>query len=262
MLHIHLVISVLLLFVLPAESGKFRRVKSGGELSPQAKLDTESAPVQTEQAEYVAANGERFSVEIVRFRTDGEAYELLSLVAAEARAKEPVAIENTPGTAGIISSDQVAFFKGTHFVRITSVKPVVTPANLTALAQSLSDTLDKSDGEIPVLIKHLPSPDESQKNAVFLNNFNTLTSIAPQQPVLTAVEGDGNADAALANVGSSKVLVVEFKTPQLATDNDKRIVARIQELWRLGQPAPTAYRRVGNYSVFVFDAPDEQTAKE
>jgi len=79
--------------------------------------------------------------------------------------------------------------------------------------------------------------------------------------VLDAVQGGGNADAALATSGPSKILIVEFNTPQLATENDKRIIARIQELWRLGQPAPTAYRRVGNYSVFVFDAPDEQTAK-
>jgi hypothetical protein len=80
--------------------------------------------------------------------------------------------------------------------------------------------------------------------------------------VLSAVRGDGNADAAFAKIGSSKVLLVEFHTPQLATENDQRIIARIQELWRLGQRAPTAYRRVGNYAVFVFDAPDEQTAKQ
>jgi hypothetical protein len=57
-------------------------------------------------------------------------------------------------------------------------------------------------------------------------------------------------------------LIVEFNTTQLAADDDKRIVARIQELWKLGQPAPTAYRKVGNYSVFVFDAPNDQTAKQ
>jgi hypothetical protein len=66
----------------------------------------------------------------------------------------------------------------------------------------------------------------------------------------------------LATYGPSKVLLVEFNTPQLATDNDQRIIARIHELWKLGERAPTAYRRVGNYSVFVFDAPDEQTAKQ
>ena len=70
----------------------------------------------------------------------------------------------------------------------------------------------------------------------------------PTQPLLRMVQ--------------ARFLIVEFNTPQLATENDQRIIARIQELWKLGQPAPTAYRRVGNYSVFVFDAPDEQSAKQ
>src|SRR6185436_2183390 len=72
----------------------------------------------------------------------------------------------------------------------------------------------------------------------------------------------GNADVAMGTYGPSRLTIIEFNTPQLATDNDRRVVARIQELWKLGQQAPSAYRRVGNYSVFVFDAPDEQTAKQ
>jgi hypothetical protein len=173
-----------------------------------------------------------------------------------------VQIGNAVGTAGFSSKDRITFFKGSNFVTVTSLKPGAGSTNLNALARSLSDTLEKGDGEIPVLIKHLPNPDEAQKNAVYLNGITTVTSLAPQQPVLTAVQGDGNADAAFASIGSSKVLIVEYNTPQLATDNDQRIVARIHELWNLGQPAPTAYRRVGNYSVFVFDAPDAQTANQ
>ena len=119
-----------------------------------------------------------------------------------------------------------------------------------------------AEGDIPVLIKHLPSPEEAQKNAVYLHSFTDLNKLGLSQPVLSAVETGGNADAALATYGPSKVLIVEFNTPQLATENDQRIIARIHELWKLGEPAPTAYRRVGNYSVFVFDAPDEQTAKQ
>lgn len=259
MLRIHLLLTLVLLFALPAETGKFRRVKSGG----QPQINTVSTPVEAEQAEYAGSNGERFAVESVGFEQDGEAYELLSLVAADARAKDPnVEIRSVAGTAGFVTQNQLAFFKGTHFVRITNLKPASNTDSLTALAQSLSESLDKGDGEIPVLIKHLPNPEQAEKNAIYLSTFNTLTSLAPQQPVLTAVQGDRNADAALATFGSSKVLVVEFNTPQLAKDNDERILARIHELWDLGQPAPTAYRRVGNYSVFVFDAPDEQTAKQ
>lgn len=263
MLKIHLLVSFLLLFALPSETGKFKRVKSGGEGSLLAKLAPEAAPIETEQAEYVASNGERFAVEILKFQTEGKAYELFSHAAAAARAEEPtVEISNVAGVAAFNRPDQIAFFKGVNFVRVTSVKPASSTANLTALAQSLSETLDQGDGEIPALIKHLPSPDEAQKTALYRNSFKDLTTIVPRQPVLTAVNGDGNADAAFASFGPSKVLVVEFNTPQLASENDKRIVARIQELWKLGQPAPTAYKRVGNYSVFVFDAPDDQTAKQ
>ena len=116
--------------------------------------------------------------------------------------------------------------------------------------------------ETPPLIQHLPAPEEAQKNAVFLKSFSDLDKLGLQQPVLSAVQSGGDADAAFATYAPSKVLIIEFHTPQLAADNDRRIIARIQELWKLGQPAPTAYRRVGNYSVFVFDAPDEQTAKQ
>jgi len=248
------------LFALPSEAGKFKRVKSNGETPGIVTVWPGITPVETEQAEY-AVNGERFAVEFVKFAQEGKAYQLLSLAAVAARDEKTAAdITDVAGIAGFTTGDQLAFFKGVHFVRIRSVKPGSSPANIKELAQSLSDSLDPGDGDIPVLIKHLPHPDEAEKTAVYINSFDKLEWVLPQ-PVLTAVKGDGNADAAIAVFGPSKVLVVEFNTPQLATENDQRIIARIQELWKLGQPAPTAYKRVGNYSVFVFDAPDEQTAK-
>lgn len=258
-----------MLFALPAETGKFKRVKSTSPLAGSARLAPEATPVETEMAEYVAGNSDRFAVEILTFPQEGKAYELFSHAARTARAVDAdVEISDVAGVAGFtshtldnVSSDEVTFFKGVYFVKVTSLTPASSKNNLLALAKSLSDTLDKGDGEIPVLIKHLPNSDEAQKNAVYVNSFKDLTQLTPQ-PVLTAVNGDGNADAALAKIGSSDVLVVEYNTPQLASENDQRITARIQELWKLGQPAPTAYKRVGNYSVFVFNAPDEQTAKQ
>lgn len=128
------------------------------------------------------------------------------------------------------------------------------------VAKSTPGTSNEED--VRVLTKHLPPPEEAQKNAVYVNSFSDVNQLGLQQPVLSAVQSGGDADAALGTYGPSKVLIIEFHTPQLAADNDQRIIARIQELWKLGQPAPTAYRRVGNYSVLVFDAPDEQTAKQ
>lgn len=258
------------MFALPAETGKFKRVKSSAELSLSAKLAPEAPPTASEQAEYVTGNGERFGVEILTFQTEGKAYEHFSRAAVAARAEDAnVAISDLVGVAGFtwrsqgyVSFDKAAFFKGVNVVRVTSLQPGSSKDSLTTLAQLLSATLDKGDGEIPALIKHLPNPDEAQKKAVYYNSIDDLTAILPPHPVLTAVKGDGNADAALVNLDQGTVLIVEFNTPQLASENDRRITARIQELWNSGQPAPSAYRRVGNYSVFVFNARDEQTAKQ
>jgi hypothetical protein len=229
-----------------------------GFLTPEAGLE----PVEASEVEHLGSNGARVFVDVVRFRQDVEAYELLSLVAAAARAKSPgLEISSAYGTAGFASEGQIAFFRGTHFFRIRNWKDR-NPETLNAFVGDLSNGVDPGERDIPVLIKHLPSPEEGQKNAIYLHSFADVNKLGLQQGVLSAITSGGNADAALATYGPSKVLVVEFNTPQLAGENDQRIIARIQELWKLGQPAPTAYRRVGNYSVFVFDAPDEQSAKQ
>jgi hypothetical protein len=238
--------------LLPATIGKFRLVKAVSETD----LQVPAAALATQMAEYAGNNG-RASVEIIRFRQDAQAYEHLSLAR---NAVPDAATANGVGTAGFATHEELVFFKGAHFVRIKNLKG--SPANLNELGQSLSESLDKGEGDIPVLIKHLPNPEDAQKTAVFLNSFADLSRLPFQHAVFDAVQSGHNADAAFATYGPSKVLVVEFNTPQLASENDRRIITRIQELWKLGQPAPTAYRRVGNYSVFVFDAPDEQTAKQ
>ena len=246
--------------LLPAKIGNFRRVAEpvhASTLHDEESWDTSAThlPVSTEIAYYAGSNGGRALVEIMRFKQEGEAYELFSLFARNVKQAE---IGTNVGTAGIVTPNETAFFKGLNFVRITNIKG--SPA--TEVAQSLSEMLDKGEGDVPVLLKHLPNPDEAQKNAVYLNSFTDIHRLPLLRPVLTAIETGGNADAALASYGPSKLLIVEFNTPQLASENDQRIIARIHELWKLGEPAPTAYRRVGNYSVFVFDAPDEQTAKQ
>ena len=262
-----LVLAVLLAFVisafadnasgpaqlLPATIGKFKKV---GVIAKEQKIPEALA---SETSEYVGNKEDRVQVEISRLRQDAQAYEALSVAAATVRATKPnVDIVNNIGTAGFVTDDQLAFFKGRHFVWIKNLKG--SRADLTELAQNLGETLDKGEGDIPPLVKHLPQLNVTQKNAVFLNSFTAFPQFPFDYPVLSAVQSEGNADAVLGTYGPSKILIIEFNTPQLATVNDQRIKNRIQELWKLGQPAPTAYRRVGNYSVFVFDAPDEMMA--
>jgi len=61
----------------------------------------------------------------------------------------------------------------------------------------------------------------------------------------------------------SQLVIAEFTTPQLASDNDRRIIEKIHQLLeRRKTVAGRHNRRVGNYSVFVFNAPNEQSANQ
>jgi hypothetical protein len=212
--------------------------------------------VFNERGEYFGHRGGRVLVDVVRFPQDAKAYEKLSLVAAAAKAQ----ITRAYGTAGFQTENEIVFFRGAHLVTLRNIK--ADPASFVNLGQELTGGFEKGEGDIPVLIKHLPNAEEAQKNAVFLHSFRDLNTLGMQQGVFSAIDTQGNADAALATYGPSKLLIIEFNTPQLAKDNDERIIARVHELWKLGEPAPTAYRRVGNYSIMVFDAPDQQSANQ
>ena len=243
--------------LLPASIGKFRQVSFANQ-TPEAYPPSSAVPVAMQTAEYAGGNGSRVSITISRFRQDPQAFERLTAAATE---KDHSGLTREFGTAGYITNSQIVFFKGPNLVRVKNLKG--DPVNLKDLAQGVSETLDNGEGDIPVLVKHLPDPENAFKNVIYLNSIKDLRAMPFSSPVFEVVQTDGNADAVMSPwYGRSRVVIVEYNTPQLATENDQRIIARIHELWKLGQPAPSAYRRVGNYSVFVFDAPDEQTAKQ
>jgi hypothetical protein len=241
----------------PREVGGFSRKQ---EPAPFATLNT-GTNLRTVSAFY--GNGkESVEVSVTSCQQDAEAYSLLTEYASERRENgQSIQLTNEFGTASFTIDPYVYFFQGSKLVELESSKLSggKVPA---AFVSAFADTIDKGEAEIPALVKHLPNPEQAQKTARFVTRFKDLQTIVPGQAVLSAIQTDGNADAAFVATGTGKVLVVEYNTPQLATDNDTRIVGKIQELWKLGQTAPTAYKRVGNYSVFVFDAPDNETAKK
>lgn len=263
--------------LLPKETGSFRqvgpirpsdRLAMEGVLGTQAagRTPEESRNFQGVETEYVSSDGARLLVELLRLSRDSDAYSLLTIAAKnlrDATQSESIKIGKEVGTASVRWPGAVAFFKGPTFVRISEIKVAGKDANhLATLAGLLAERLEPGEADIPVLVKHIPHWEETQKSLVYLAGFRSLKGTLPSQPILEAITSEGDADAALTNYGSSQFLIVEFNTPQLAGDNDRSIVAKIQELRGLGQPVPSAYRRVGNYSVFVFNASSEQAGKE
>lgn len=124
-------------------------------------------------------------------------------------------------------------------------------------------TLDDNTDKIPVLFKHLPDWESVKERAVYAVSSSALKEAVKNQPVLDAVSFEGGMEAVAVNYeGRGQLVIAEYATPQFAFDGDAAISARINELRASGQPVPSAYKRIGNYAVFVFNAPDEKTATQ
>ena len=223
-----------------------------------------NSPFIGAEVEYLSPEGEKLTVEIIRVHGESDAYALLTLVAKKMREAEPTQrlTMSGVGTASVVSPRQVAFFKGTTFLRVTDADPNSRGSkDVLALARLFAELLEKGEGDIPVLLKHLPDWQNVQPEALYAVNAETLKGSIPSQPIFDAVSFEG-AEAVVANYGGAQLAIIEFSTPQLAGDNDRSFTARIQELSSRGQRVPTAYRRVGNYTVFVFNGLSEQAANQ
>ena len=123
---------------------------------------------------------------------------------------------------------------------------------------SINQNIDLDDDGIPILIKHLPDWETVRKQAMVVANLSDLQKLSGNRPILNEIEFTVGTEAVTANYDKAKLIIIEFSTPQMAVDIDRKIQARLTET---AQPiTQIAYRRIGNYSVFVFDAPDEATA--
>ncbi|HKX83415.1 MAG TPA: hypothetical protein VJL58_04270 [Pyrinomonadaceae bacterium] len=122
--------------------------------------------------------------------------------------------------------------------------------------QTRSQEISDDDG-VPVILKHLPEYESVKAQAKFIRDQDELNAAVGSRTVTEAIEFVAGTEAALANYPAGKLLIVEYQTPQAATDGDARILQRLTTKPEQG----TIYRKVGNYAVFVFDANDEPAAR-
>lgn len=255
--------------LLPDKLGEYR---AAGPLQPQDSVlfgDAIKRNGITSEAsrDYVAKDGRRFSVSLITSRSDSAAYAEFTEArrGSESSGNEGGTIDAPVGTAGFHYWDglhnDLAFFKGRTCAYILDDGKSRDTAPIMNFGKSLADTLDKGEGELPVLVKHLPDW-QKVRLPLYIVSVETLKQSHADWSVFGVVSFEGGAEAVSANYGTPELVIIEFNTPQVATEQDRKIVARIQELRNQAQVAPTAYRRVGNYAVFVFDAPNEQAANQ
>lgn len=211
---------------------------------------------------YSSINGNTFIVYLSKTRTDSAAYALLTW----SRPPNQEIKFADVGTASFVGPRSAFFFKGNTFVKVLQLPKGPSGDEIVNLARDLAQQLGAVEKEIPVLVKHLPDWEKVQSQATYAISLQALKGIIPNQPVLDAVNFEGGAEAVVGNYDSGRLVIIEFNTPQISSDNDRNIKAKIEEIRSpsqpVGTPVPTAYRRVGNYSVFVFDAPSQEAANQ
>ncbi len=250
---------------LPGRVGEFR-----AQGSTQLPIDT--PPVKPNDfyitsvfnREYVAPGGNKFSVSLVNTNSSPAAYSLLRYFGGEGKPV-PSRFRFIEGL-GIVADGnlQVGFIKGASVVTVSSMSAQSDASEkVLEFSRQLAQSLQGDIGATPVLIQHLPDWEKFDDHRIgYAVSLPVLKSLvrSTEQPVLDTLSFEGGTEAAIARYDQAQLVIVEFTTPQYAQENDTRIAERITQLKSEGQPVPTLYRREGNYSVFVFDAPDEATA--
>jgi hypothetical protein len=144
-----------------------------------------------------------------------------------------------------------------NYVRKFFLSLIVLSFLMTGVASAQNNAaprVELADDGVPVLIKHLPDWETAQKSAQLATNLPELQQAAGNRQVLAATDFVGGTEAVAANYDAGKLVIVEFQTPQAAIDADRSFKEKLND-----SPG-TIYRKVGNYAVFVFDAPDDASA--
>ena len=156
--------------------------------------------------------------------------------------------------------------QASKFTKILLALSLITLLFVGASAQTQTDGSESSPKNtvgIPIIVMHLPDWEKKVKeDAAYAASMSALQKAAGNQPALDAFDFDEGIEAATAKYAGGRLVIVEFPTPQHSVDADARINQRIAQLRAEGQPTPSAYKRIGNYSVFVFDAPDTASAEK
>jgi hypothetical protein len=210
---------------------------------------------------YTSADGKTFDLHLVETTSDAAAYSLFTRCIRS--ADSPAVKLGDVGTISVSAAKEILFSKGRAFVIISDFgKGQADPHALADFARAFAGTIEGGENGLPVLVSHLPDWEKTYEGAGYAVTLPALQQAAGNRPVLDAISFEGDAEAVTSNYGESRLVIVEFTTPQHAFDADAAINQRIAELRATGQSTPSSYKRVGNYSVFVFDAPDVAAAEK
>lgn len=271
--------------ILPEKIESFRKLEADkitrkAERTDLTNIKVVSSFYRSYKSPILGSNMASLDVRIIQTESEYDAYSFFSID----NANPPPSATYKPARCELgvacfkLDGFYLTFVKGNLIVRIGVTDPSMTDTpvsqkeaemimaarikTMEALAKAVSDNLPSSQEDIPPIIKHLPDWENVQGRISYMRNYKALKHVLgfSSGSLLDVMPVEGNVESVIAKYDNAKLVIIEHGTPQIASEADQRIKQKLNELKSQNQPVPTAYKRVGNYSVFVFDAPDEATA--
>ena len=101
---------------------------------------------------YQSTSGEPISVSLIVTRSESSAYALLTNRGCAVSAAADASLAEL-GAKQCVSPTKILFARGVVLVELEGAP---TSQTLQSFARALAPTLDEGEGEVPVLVKHLP----------------------------------------------------------------------------------------------------------
>lgn len=162
---------------------------------------------------------------------------------------------------GIKTPNQHEFYQGRYFIRITNDVSSVFVNN--SFVEAIKSVIP-DDGELPVLPSHLPEQSKIVGTERYLVGPIALARLANFGDLKNVVDFTGGAEAVTADYqngsGTMSLLIVEYHTPQLATDGYARFQQYFDGL-RQTEKDRRLLSRIGNYVVEAVGIQDRAAAE-
>ncbi len=107
-----------------------------------------------------------------------------------------------------------------------------------------------SEEQIPALLRAIPDWKEAIRRAKWVDSQEEVEAVVGNQAIVEIIDFSKAVEAVAVRYPEGILLLLEYGTPQLSADADKRFNSFLAESQKVPKPL---YKRIGNYNAFVFN---------
>ena len=159
-----------------------------------------------------------------------------------------------------LTASQKEIFNGRFVIRFSGSDQTIAES----VAAQMQTTLT-SASEVPLLPTYLPEQSKIANSEKYLVGPEAFARIAAISDLKDAIDFTGGTHAAVADYnngnGKMSIVLIEFQSPQFATDGLAKIQAHFNSL-NQDEQNKRILRRVGNYAVEAVNVSDPKAAEE